>query len=111
MERRAFAVITVGAGLIMGLLGNILFFDRLIGISFPFYIILAVALVLLLARPARQPISVRNLWLLIPLAFFAIMVAFRADDLIVALNIRLEIKYFTTGLTRPKVHSVSTKLL
>ncbi len=98
MERRAFAVITVGAGLIMGLLGNILFFDRLIGISFPFYIILAVALVLLLARPARQPISVRNLWLLIPLAFFAIMVAFRADDLIVALNITAVLSLGAVGL-------------
>src|SRR5689334_21862254 len=99
MERRSFSVVTVGTGLMMGLLGNIFFFDRTIGISFPIYILLAVALVLVLARPAGQTVHRRNLWLLIPLAFFAVMVAIRADELITALNIVAVLTLGAVGLS------------
>ena len=99
MERRSFSVITVGTGLMMGLLGNIFFFNRTIGISFPIYILLAVALILVLARPAGQMVHRRNLWLLIPLSFFAVMVAIRADELITALNIMAVLTLGAVGLS------------
>ena len=110
MERRAFAVVTVGTGIMMGLLGNILFYNRMIGISFPFYILLAAVLVLILARPAGQPIHWRNLWLLIPLAFFAGMVAVRADELITALNITAVLTLGAVGLYYlPLRHNLDTE--
>ncbi len=98
MERRSFAVITVGTGLLMGLLGNILFFNHNLGLSFPFYILLAVALVLLLSRPAGQVVHRGNLWPLLPLAFFAVMVAIRADGLIMILNIMAVLTLGAIGL-------------
>ncbi|MEP6988524.1 MAG: DUF4153 domain-containing protein, partial [Chloroflexota bacterium] len=98
MERRSFAVVTVGTGLMMGLLGNIFFFNHMIGVSFPIYILLAVALVLILSRPAGQAIHRRNLWLLLPLAFFAVMSAVRADQLITVLDITAALTLGAVGL-------------
>src|SRR4051812_8827419 len=98
MERRSFAVVSVGVGLLMGLLGTILFFNRLVGVSFPIYILVSVGLVLVLARPAGQRVHRRNLWPLIPLAFFAVMVAIRADELIVGLNIAAVLALGAVGL-------------
>jgi len=98
MERRSFAVIAVAAGLLMGVFGNILFFNHMIGVSFPLFILLSVVLVLALARPARQTINRRNLWLLLPLAFLAVMVAIRADQLIVTLNITAVLALGAVGL-------------
>jgi hypothetical protein len=98
MERRSFAVVSVGVGLLMGLLGTILFFSRLIGVSFPLFILLSVGLVLVLSRPARQKIHWRNLWVLLPLVFFALMVAIRADELIVTLNIMAVLTLGAVGL-------------
>ncbi|MBA3870783.1 MAG: DUF4173 domain-containing protein [Anaerolineae bacterium] len=98
MERRSFAVITVGTGLMMGLLGNIFFFNHMLGVSFPIYILLAVALVLILSRPAGQTVHRRNLWLLLPLAFFAVMSAVRADQLITVLDITAALTLGAVGL-------------
>ncbi len=98
MERRSFAVAAVIAGVVMGLLGNILFYNRSIGISFPIYILVAVGLVLLLGRAARRPMNWRNLWVLLPLAFCAVMVAVRADELIVALNVGAVLTLGAIGL-------------
>ncbi len=98
MERRSFAVVAVAAGLLMGLFGTILFFNRIVGISFPLFILLTVGLVLVLARPARQTINRRNLWVIAPLAFFAVMVAVRADNLINSLNIMAVLTLGAVGL-------------
>ncbi len=87
MERRAFAVWAVGIGLVLGVLGNIFFYGRVIGLSFPVFTLLGTVAVLASARPARQPLRPRNLWPLLPLLFFAVMVAVRADELITALNV------------------------
>ncbi len=98
MERRSFAVVVVTAGVLMGFLGNILFFNHLIGVSFPIYILLAVGLVLLMARMAGKPVNRRNLWPLIPLVFFAVMVAIRADELISLLNVGAALTLGAVGL-------------
>lgn len=87
MDRRTFAVIALLAGLGLGLLGNLLFYNQPLGFSFPVFIGAAVALALLLAKPAGARIRRRNLWPLVPMMGFALMVAVRADLLITMLNI------------------------
>ncbi|MBI5669956.1 MAG: DUF4173 domain-containing protein [Chloroflexi bacterium] len=87
MERRAFAVWAVGVGLVLGVLGNIFFYGRVIGLSFPVFVALSTVAVLASSRPARQKLRLRNLWPLLPMLFFAIMVAVRADELISFLNV------------------------
>jgi hypothetical protein len=82
-SRVGFAVIV---GLIVGLIGNALFFGSSIGINFPLFVAVCVGAALLALRAARQPIQRNNLFLLAPLAFFALMVAIRADTLITMLN-------------------------
>lgn len=87
MSRLTFAVYTVLAGLLLGLIGNFLFFDKLIGVSFPLFIGLSVLVVLASARMTRVAPLPRNLLPLLPMAFFALMVAWRADPLITLLNV------------------------
>jgi hypothetical protein len=83
MERRTLAVILLLAGLLVGLLGNRVFYGKVIGLSFPIF---TFTLVAALSIPARQPLRLRHLWPLLPLAFFALMVAARADD-VIGLNV------------------------
>jgi hypothetical protein len=73
-------------GLLVGFLGNIVFYGKTIGLSFPIFTLALVAALLALSIPARQPLRLRQLWLLAPLAFFAAMVAVRADD-VMGLNV------------------------
>lgn len=79
MDRRTFAIWALLAGLGLGLLGNILFYGRSLGISFPLFIFVLIVVVLALTTPAGVKIRWRNLWPLIPVMFFAVMVAVRAD--------------------------------
>lgn len=87
MSRLSFAVYTVLTGLLVGLIGNFLFFDKFIGLSFPVFIGLAVVIVLVSARMAGVEPLPRNLVPLLPMGFFALMVAWRADPLIALLNV------------------------
>lgn len=87
MERRNFAVIATVVGLVLGALGDILFYGKLIGVSFPIFVILSAIALLALTVPAQQHFRLRNLWPLIPLLFFALMVAVRADWQIITLNV------------------------
>ncbi len=86
MERRTFAVLTVVVGLLVGFLGNLVFYGKVIGLSFPIFTLALVAALLALSIPARQALRLRRLWPLAPLAFFAVMVTVRADD-VVGLNV------------------------
>lgn len=87
MTRRALSVVIVLAGLFLGLVGMLLFFQRIIGLSFPLFIALAVGTTLLCARAGRTPVNWRNLWPLAPVAFFALMVAVRAQQTVALFNI------------------------
>lgn len=87
MQRRTLSVLFVGLGLLIGFVGNILFRDKLIGLSFPLFIITSIGVVLAATRPAQTRVNWRNLWLLIPVVFFAVMVAVRADMSITSVNI------------------------
>lgn len=87
MDRRALAAWTVAVGLGLGLLGNLVFYGKQIGLSFPLFIAAVLLTLLALSRAAQTPILRRNLWPILPIMFFAGMVAVRADGLIVTLNI------------------------
>ena len=87
MDRKAFAVYTLLVGAGMGLLANLLFYGKLIGISFPLFIGISAIVVLASSRLTGQAIHLRNLWPIIPMMFFAIMVVVHADPLLTGLNI------------------------
>jgi hypothetical protein len=87
MQRRTLATWIVLLGLIIGLLGNIFFYGKNIGLSFPLFIITSIGVMLAASRPAQTPVNRRNLWLLIPVIFFALMVAVRDEKTITFLNV------------------------
>lgn len=87
MERGAWAAVTVLTGLVIGLLANLFFLGRMVGISVPLFAGLVTLAVLALARPAGFRLRPRNLWPLLPLLFFATMIAVRDDPLITLLNL------------------------
>lgn len=87
MERRAWAAVTVLTGAVIGLLANLFFLGRMVGISLPLFAGLVTLAVLALARPAGFRLRPRNLWPLLPLLFFATMIAVRDDPLITLLNL------------------------
>jgi hypothetical protein len=87
MDRRLFALASVVLGLALGIAGDLLFYQKWLGISFPLFVALALAALFGLARLAGSASSRRNLWPVVPLGFFALMVAVRADASITLLNI------------------------
>ncbi|HLU12165.1 MAG TPA: hypothetical protein VK003_20985, partial [Oceanobacillus sp.] len=87
MDRKAFAVYTLLIGAGMGLLGNILFYGKLVGLSFPLFVGISAVVVLVSCKITGQSIHLRNLWTLVPMMFFASMVAVHTSELITALNI------------------------
>ena len=86
MERRAFAGVTVGIGLVLGAVGSVLFYGKLPGISVALYTVLVAGVILVLARRRGLTLRWRNLWPLLPVLFFAGMIALRDDWMIVLLN-------------------------
>lgn len=87
MSRKTLAIWIMLLGLALGVLGNLLFYQKALGLSFPIFILIAVLVTLAASRPAQTPIQLRNLWPVLPVLFFAGMVALRADGSIIALNI------------------------
>lgn len=70
-----------------GVIGDLLFFRRPVGISFPFFLsLLAIALIVIARREERQ-ITWANTLLIVPMLFFAIMLAVRASGLLSFLNL------------------------
>ncbi|MFN8372071.1 MAG: DUF4173 domain-containing protein [Anaerolineae bacterium] len=92
MDRRLLSAWQVGAGLLLGIFGMLVFYGRLIGVSFPLFIVALVGMVL--AFNLHQPNMRRNLWLVGVLLFFAAMVAVRGEWMLTSLNI---LAVFTLG--------------
>lgn len=87
MDRRLIAVWVLFLGAALGLLGSFFFVNQAAGLSFPLFITLSVVVTLAAARATGVSINRRNLWPLLPLLFFAAMVAVRADSLMITLNV------------------------
>ena len=75
MDRHGFAVWAVLVGLLVGLVGDVFFFGKLVGLSVPLFGLVMTGAVLLSLGIMRQPLRWRNAWPLLPLGFFALMVA------------------------------------
>lgn len=87
MERRTSAVWFVLIGGLVGLLGDVLFYGKSLGLSVVLYASAVTGIVLALQYWWHHSLRWRNLWALIPLAFFAAMVAVRADGLTMMLDL------------------------
>ncbi|MCC6804208.1 MAG: DUF4173 domain-containing protein [Anaerolineae bacterium] len=87
MDRKTFAVYTLVIGALVGVIGDVLFYGKTLGISFPLFIVIAIVVVLASGGLAHLPLRLRNLWVLAPALFFAGMVAVRAEGGITFLNI------------------------
>lgn len=105
MERKSIAISTLLIGLIVGIIGNIVFYDFVIGtnvlhpgLSFPLFIITAVIAALGMIILAKKRLWWRNLWIILPMLFFAGMVAVRAEALITSLNIMATLSLGAIGL-------------
>lgn len=77
----------LGAALVLGWAFDLLFYGQLLGLSVALFVLLLVGALYLLARREGVAPRLRNLWLMLPLAFFAAMVAVHADAGLTALNI------------------------
>ena len=86
MDRKIFAIYSLMIGALVGVIGNVLFYGKLVGVSFPLFIGIAILIMLASQILANQARRLRNLWVLIPALFFAAMVAVRADWQINTLN-------------------------
>jgi hypothetical protein len=82
---RPTAVLAAGAAL--GVLADLLFYRRPLGVSVPLFVLALVGALLLLARASGLRARAGNLWLLGPLGFFAAMLALRASPALSAINL------------------------
>lgn len=75
------------SGLALGMLFDLLFFGKMLGISVPLFVASAVGVLFWLGREEDVRPRLRNLWLLLPLLFFASMVFFRANEFLTFMNV------------------------
>ncbi|RJR31798.1 DUF4173 domain-containing protein [Candidatus Parcubacteria bacterium] len=75
-----------GASLILGLLFNFFFFEKMPGLSFPLYVIFIISLLYVISALLKKKISSQVAWLAVPLVFFSAMVFVRSSELLTFLN-------------------------
>jgi len=73
--------------LALGVLSDYLFFEHALGISFPLYLVLIFAGLVLISRSTKQHLTRQTLWLGAPIIFFGAMVAVRTNELLTFLNV------------------------
>jgi hypothetical protein len=77
----------VGVALSLGVAVDILFYGRALGVSFPLFVLFVLSALVVLSMLEGVKPSLRNLWLVLPLLFFAGMVAVRTNPLVTTLNV------------------------
>jgi hypothetical protein len=87
ITRRELAVWFVFGGLLIGFLGNVFFYGNAVGLNWPLFVAVLVIAVLAMRWWLAQPFRARALWPVLPMLFFALMVAVRADPILTSLNI------------------------
>lgn len=89
MDRKTFALYILAISVLLGAAGDLLFYEKPLGVSVVIAVLIGVitiyATAALFGKPQHEPLH--RLWLLIPLCFFALMIAVRADSLISSLNL------------------------
>lgn len=79
----------LAVGLALGIAVDLLFYGKGLGISVPLFVLLLMAALFALGGLEGAKPAWRNLWLLAPIIFFAVMVAVRANIFVTFLNISL----------------------
>ena len=74
-------------GLALGYVVDFLFYGKMPGISVPIFVLLSLGALFWLGRVERVKPAMRNLWIVLPLLFFALMVAVRANNRLTMLNV------------------------
>ncbi len=74
-----FPLVVVLVGLMLGLIGDLMFYAQPLGISVPIWALVLVVALLALAWVEGTSIVWANLWLIVPLLFFSAMSAVRAE--------------------------------
>jgi hypothetical protein len=94
----------LGIALVLGIAADVLFYRQAIGLSAPIFAALVIGGMLLafMAEPRTMPQVRRNLWLALPVLFFATMVFLRDEPFMSFLNIAaslllLGLMFFTLG--------------
>jgi len=98
MDRKTFALYSLIIGALVGVIGDVLFYRKMLGLSFPLFIGIAIIVILASQRLTRQPLRLRNLWVLIPAFFFALMVAIRDDRTLLFFNMFAALALCALGL-------------
>ena len=81
------STLVLPAALLIGLAANWLFYGKDLGISLPLFVFLVVGVLLFVAIKSDVRAASHNLWLLLPLLFFAVMVAIRDNRFLTFLNV------------------------
>jgi hypothetical protein len=100
----ASGALNVGFGLILGLFGTILAYNRAPALGFALYVFLLIGALFLSARLQRTLPVRRNLFIVVPVLFFAAMLAVRSDPVLIVFNLLvatfaalLLVYYFANG--------------
>jgi hypothetical protein len=97
-------------GLILGLIGDLMFYGNPLGISVPILTVAIVVALLGLAVSEKTPTTWANLWLAVPLLFLSVMYAVRAAPLLRFLNLSgtlILLGLLANGLTNPPLFSLN----
>ena len=87
MERKISALPVAFSGFLLGLIGYFFFYEKSVGLSFPVYTVLIIGVTLLLTRRNSTSFTLRKMWVLLPIIFFAFMTTIRASEVIFAINL------------------------
>lgn len=87
MNRKRLALMMFLISTVMGILGAGLFNYDSLGFNVPIYMLIVTGVILLAARLTDAPTNRRNLWVIVPMLFFAVMIAILASYLLIGLNV------------------------
>ena len=86
-QRLAYPLAVTAVALLLGLAVDWLFYDKALGISLLLFVLLLIGGLFGLGLLEGKKPEPRNLWLLLPLLFFSLMVAIRANAFVTVLNV------------------------
>jgi len=84
-------VLISGISLVLGILFDYFFYDKMLGIAFPIYVIFIVLGLFAISRIHKKQINKQVVWLLIPLVFFSTMVFVRTSALLTFFNVLISL--------------------
>lgn len=105
MERKISALPVTILGFLLGLIGYFFFYEKSFGLSLPIYVGLVIGVTIFLVWRNGTSFTLRSMWILVPILFFASMTAIRASEVIIAINllaIAALLALWVHFLTRPK---------